>query len=158
MKKGWVPAHGRIGYQINHIAHRTDAAITMTSSKSMVAEQMTYLRGHKALTDTFGVWSPARSFGFAAVDTTGASRDTLNLFNPGAEPLPVVVQYMTTDGTVVQRTYIVNPKSHLQVSVGSVLPNAKLGIFATSSGSFVALNRQTMNNNGNASASTGMAW
>jgi hypothetical protein len=48
---------------------------------------------------------------------------------------------MTTSGSTVQRTYVVAPFAHQRVDVGSVEPNAQLGIAAASNYQFVAMNR-----------------
>jgi 5-hydroxyisourate hydrolase-like protein (transthyretin family) len=144
---GWVKANGRVGYLINRIAHgHTDAAVVLTASRPIVAEQMTY-RGnqHNQSTDTFGVPAPAKSWGFAAVNTSGGEDTVLSLFNPSLAPEPVVVQFMTSTGQVIQRTYVVAPLAHHRIDVGSVVPNAQLGIVATSNDPFVVMTRLFMN-------------
>ena len=120
---------------------------------------MTYLgRNHDASTDTFGVTSAAKSWTFAAVNTSAArgEADGLDLFNPGLVPIPVVVQFMTTSGGVIQRTYVINPLNHQHVDVGSVVPSAELGIVAASNSPFIALNRASFFNGSGSSTSTGI--
>ena len=154
---GWVKGFGRVGYLINKIAHRTDVAVTMTASRPIVAEQTTYVgRMHDASTDTFGVITPMKGWGFAASNTLGGMKDVLDLFNPNLAPLPVVVEFFTSTGQTVQRTYVVSPLAHQRVYVGSVVPNAQLGITATSNLPFVALNRQSINNGAGADTSHGI--
>lgn len=147
--QGWLRAGGRVGYLINRIAHQPDAAVVVTASQPVVAEQTTYIGGnHNASTDTFGVQAPAKSWAYAAVTTSNArgAQDFLDLFNPNLTPLPVMVQFMTTSGATTQRTYVVGPLSHQRIDVGSVEPNAQLGILATSNQPFVGLNRTFFHN------------
>ncbi len=154
--KGWVKAHGRVGYLINKIAHRTDVAISITSSQAVVVEQTTYVgRMHNASTDTFGVSSPAKSWAFASVNTSSGV-DSLSLFNPNLTALPITVQYMRVGGQTVNRTYIVGPLSHQRINVDSIVPGAELGIVATSNQPFVALNRATFNAGNGSATSAGV--
>jgi hypothetical protein len=142
--QGWLKAGARVGYLINRIAHQPDAAVVITASRPIVAEQTTYIGGnHDASTDTFGVQSPAKSWAYAAVTTSNArgAQDFLDLFNPNLTALPVAVEFMTTSGATTQRTYVVGPLSHQRIDVGSVEPNAQLGVLATSNQPFVGLNR-----------------
>ncbi|GAC1470722.1 MAG: hypothetical protein PVSMB7_21780 [Chloroflexota bacterium] len=145
----WLKPFARVGFLINRVAHSTDAAVVLTASNPVIAEQTTYAgRMHDASTDTFGVPAAARSWGFAAVNTLNARGDSavLNLFNPSLTAIPVVVQFMTTSGQIVQRTYVVAPLAHQRVDVGSVVPNAQLGIVASSDYPFIAMNRDYTNN------------
>ncbi|MBV9281944.1 MAG: hypothetical protein JOZ41_17840, partial [Chloroflexi bacterium] len=144
---GWLRPYARVGYLINRIAGQPDAAVVLTSSAPIVAEETTYVaRMHDASTDTFGAASPGKSWAFAAVNTGGGQSDVLSLFNPSLNPIPVVVQFITASGGVTQRTYVVAPLAHVRVDVGSVVPNAQLGIVAASNDPFVALNRAFANN------------
>jgi hypothetical protein len=157
--RGWVKAYGRVGYLINKLAHRTDVAMALTSSRPIVAEQTTYVgKLHDAATDTFGVATPAKSWVFAAVNTSssGGDADVLDLFNPNLSALPIVVQFLRADGSVSARTYVVGPLSHVRVDVGSVVPNAQLGVVAASNQPFVALNRSSFNNGRGSATSTGI--
>src|SRR5205814_5607665 len=68
----WLKPHARAGYLINRVAHTVHAAVMVTTSQPVVAEQTTYLgREHNASTDAFGVPTPAKSWAFAAVNTNG---------------------------------------------------------------------------------------
>jgi hypothetical protein len=95
---------------------------------------------------------------FAAVDTleARAASDTLCLFNPNLVPAPIVVQFITTAGSVTGRTYLVGPLQYQVVDVGSVEPNAQLGLMAASSYEFVALNRYSFNHGRGGATSPGM--
>jgi hypothetical protein len=147
----------RVGYLMNKVAHRTDVAVAVTSSQPIVAEQTTYVgRAHDASTDSIGTSAPAKTWGFAAVNTTAGDTDGLDLFNPSLTPSPIVVQFMTASGTVIQRTYVVAPLAHQHVDVTSVVPNAQLGIVASSSQPFVAMNHLTFNNGAGAATSHGV--
>ena len=155
----WLKPYARAGYLVNKIAHRTDVSVVLQSSRPSVAEQTSYAgRMHNASTDSFGVSSPAKSWGFAAVDTVSAlgARDVLQLFNPSLLAEPIVVQFMTASGGVTQRTYVVGPLGQQTIDVGSVVPNAELGIVATSNDPFVALNRLIVNNGLGADTSHGI--
>jgi len=157
--KHWVKAHGRVGYLMNHAAHRADVAVVLTASRPVVAEQTTYVgRAHNAATDTFGKQAPARSWSFAAVNTLAANQavDKLDFFNPSLTPVPVVVQFIQANGAVAERTYVVAPLAHHLVDVGSVVPNAQLGLVVASSAPFVALNRTVFNNGQGAMTSAGV--
>jgi hypothetical protein len=157
--QGWLKAGARVGYLINRIAHQPDAAIVVTASRPIVAEQTTYIGGnHDASTDAFGVQSPAKSWAYAAVTTSNArgAQDFLDLFNPNLTALPVAVEFMTASGATTQRTYIVGPLSHQRIDVGSVEPNAELGILATSNQPFVGLNRTFFHHGLGASTSQGV--
>ena len=126
------------------MAGSSDAAVVLSASRGIVAEQTTYVGAmHNASTDTFGVSAPAKSWGFAAVNTLLARRgsDVLTMFNPSVTTIPVVVQFMTSSGQVTQRTYLVPPLAHQRVDVDSVVPNARLGIVVSSDYPFVAMNR-----------------
>lgn len=153
---GWLKPYGRAGYLINKIAHRTDAAVTVTSSSPIVAEQTTYVgKNHDQSTDTFGVSAPNKTWDFAAVNTTSGDHDALDLFNPNLLPVPVVVQFMSNAG-ITTRTYVVNPLSHTSVDVNSVMPNAQIGIVAASNSPVVVLNRYTFNNGLGSATSSGV--
>jgi len=157
--KGWLKAGGRVGYLMNRIAHQSDAAVVVTASSPIVAEQTTYIGGnHDADTDTFGEPSAAKAWAYAAVTTENAraSQDFLDLFNPNLTPLPVVVQFLPTSGAAIQRTYVVGPLSHQRIDVGSVEPNARLGILATSNQPFVGLNRTFFHNRLGSTTSQGV--
>jgi hypothetical protein len=153
----WLKPHARAGYLINKIAHMTNAAVVVNTSRPIVAEQTTYLGNqHNASTDTFGVPAPGKSWAFAAVNTNGR-QDALTLFNPSVMEIPVVVQFMDASGQVTNRTYIVGPFSQTRVDVGSVAPNSQLGIVATSNYPFVALNRTLFNGGMGSMSSPGIA-
>jgi hypothetical protein len=157
--QGSMKAGGRVGYLMNKIAHRANVSVVLTASEPIVAEQTTYANGkHDASTDTFGTAGPTKSWTFASVDTSNglAARDSIALFNPSLVALPVVVQFMTTSGAITARTYVVGPMAQRMVDVGSVVPNAQLGIVATSSSPFVAMNRQSIGNGRGALTSTGI--
>jgi len=152
-------AHARVGYLMNHVAHTTDVAVVITSSGPVVAEQTSYAnKMHDASTDTFGVPSPGKAWLFAAVNTSTAngSGDTLDLFNPNLTSIPIVVQFMTASGSVSERTFVVGPLYHQYIDVGSVAPNAQLGIVAASNYPFVALNRAKFNFGHGADTSPGI--
>ncbi|GAC1467369.1 MAG: hypothetical protein NVS2B16_17260 [Chloroflexota bacterium] len=156
--RGWLRPHARAGYLINRIAHQPDVSVVLTASTQVVAEQTTYVgRMADASTDTFGV-PAARTWSFAAVNTltSGGQADVLNLFNPNLVPVPIVVQFMSGTGSVAQRTYVVGPLNHQRVDVGSVEPNAQLGIVAASSDPFIALNQGFFNNHLGSVTSTGI--
>jgi len=153
-------AHARVGYLINKLAHTPDASVVVTASGPVVAEQTSYVGGkHNASTDSFGVPSPAKSWGFAAADTSNArgASDYLVLFNPGMVPAPVVVQIMSTSGHTIQRTYVVGPLYHQRIDIGSLAPNQQVGIVATSSVPFTALNRNLFNHGTGSAISAGIA-
>jgi hypothetical protein len=155
----WLRPHARAGYLINHIAHQTGAAVVVFATRPIVAEQMTYVgRMHDAATDAFGVPAPAKTWMFAAVNTSGAGGqgDTLALFNPNLTVAPIVVQFMTSSGQVAERTYVVGPLYHERIQVGSAVPNAQLGIVAASNYPFVALNRYWFNSGRGADTSIGV--
>jgi hypothetical protein len=121
-----------------------------------VVEQTAYRgRLHDASTDTFAVAAPARTWEFAAANTSVGQDDRLSLFNPSLTTIAVAVQYMNTAGGVTQRSYTVAPLSHQIVDVASAMPNAQLGIMAVSNQPFVALNRQIFNGGAGAMTSTG---
>ncbi|MGH2410871.1 MAG: hypothetical protein ACRDGS_10965 [Chloroflexota bacterium] len=144
----WLRPYARKGYLVNKITGRADAAIVIHSSSGIVAEQTTYNgKSHAASTDVFGVSVPARSWMFSSANTVNSSsdQDYLDLFNPNNNAIPVAVQFFTSTGKKVQRTYTVGPHAHQMVNVNSVVPNAQLGIAATSSSPFVALNRGLFN-------------
>lgn len=144
--RGWLKPHARVGYLINRLAGQPDAAVVLQASRSIIAEQTTYIgRMHNASTDTFGAPSPARTWVFAFANTGGSQSDVLTLFNPNPVPIPVVVDFMTSSGGTVERTYIVGPLAHRRVYVDSVEPNAQLGLVVASNYPFVALNRASFN-------------
>ncbi len=154
---GTLRAGARAGYLMNKLAHQTDVSVVITTSLPIVAEQTTYVgSGHNASTDSMGVPGAAKSWAFAAVNTTAGSADGLDLFNPSLTPAPIVVQFMTASGTVVQRTYVVSPLAHRHVDVTSVMPNAQLGMVASSSQPFVAMNRLFFNNRAGSATSHGV--
>jgi hypothetical protein len=156
MVQTWLRPHARKGYLVNRFAHLTNAALVVMASRPVVAEQMTYRdRLHDAATDSFGVPTPAKAWAFAAVNTNGQG-DTLALFNPSMTTVPVVVQFMTSSGAVTQRTYMVPPLNHVQVDAGSVVPNTQLGLVASSSFPFVALNQSVSNDGLAGMASSGI--
>lgn len=143
----WLRPGARVGYHINKIAHVGNAAVVVTSNRGIIAEQTSYVgKMHNASTDSFGDAAPGKSWGFAAVSTAGGQSDVLDLFNPGSSPIAVVVQFMTTSGKTAQRSYVIGSQNHLRVDVGSVFPNAQLGMVAASNAPFVALNRAIFNN------------
>lgn len=140
----WLRPYARVGYLINKIAHRTDVAVVVNGSRGIVAEQTTYLgSNHNDSTDTFGAVSPAKSWMFAAVNTVTSAGDSdyLSLFNPALVQIPVAVNFYTTAGKVVTRTYTIAPFAHIRINVGRVVPNAQAGVVAASNYPFVALNR-----------------
>lgn len=138
----------RVGYLLNRIARRSDVSVVLSAARPIVAEQMTYRgRYHLASTDTFGATTPGTSWAFAAVTTLNSTqaRDVLDVFNPSGSPAPVVVQFMNASGATVQRTYVVGPMARRTIYVGSVVPNAQLGLVVTSTTPLVVMNRQTVN-------------
>jgi hypothetical protein len=152
----WLKPFARKGYLMSRVAHQNNVAVMVTSSQPSVVEQTTYHgRLHHASTDTFGVATPARTWEFAAASTWAGQNDQLSLFNPGLQSIQITVQYMNTSGKVSQRTYVVAPLNHQTVNVSGVMPNAQLGIHATSSQPVVALNRQLANGGAGAMTSTG---
>lgn len=158
--KTWLKPYARVGYLMNKVAHRSDVAVVMTSSRGIVAEQTTYAgRMHNAATDAFGVTAPAKTWQFPATNTLSSAGegDVLSLFNPNLVPVPIVVQFITASGSVSQRTVVVAPLSHQRIDVGSIVPNQQLGIVAASNYPFVALNRGTFNNGQGAMTSEGIA-
>lgn len=163
VERGTVSAqlrpYARVGYLMNKIAHTADVAVVMQSSGPIVAEQTTYAdRMHDVSTDTFGVAAPAKTWMFAAANTStaGGATDILDLFNPNMTSIPIVVQFMSASGTVSERKFVVGPLYHQYVDVGSVLPNAQLGIVAASDYPFVALNRARFNFGRGGDTSTGI--
>jgi hypothetical protein len=136
-------AGGRLGYNLGKLTGHTDVAAAVTASRGVVAEQTTYHgRHHDEATDATGVVAPTKTWAFAAVDTTAGISSSVNLFNPALTAAPIVVQFMSTSGVIVQRTYVVGPLQHRRIDVGSVMPNVQGGIIASSSSPFVALYRQ----------------
>jgi hypothetical protein len=157
IKGAWLRPHGRAGYLVNRFGHTADAAVIMTSSRGTVAEQTTYRdRLHDDATESFGVRVPGRGWAFAAANTVGQI-DTLDLFNPSSATISVTVQFITASGVVVSRTYLVPPLSHVQVNANGVVPNAQLGIVASSASGFVAANQAVFNNGAGATSSSGIA-
>jgi len=157
--RGWLRPYARVGYLMNRIAHQPDAAVVLTASSQVVAEQTTYVgRMNDASTDTFGVPVAAKSWAFAAVNTSssGGQGDVLTLFNPSLVPVPIVVQFMTASGATAQRTYVVGPLNHQRIDVSSVEPNSQLGIVAASNDPFVAMNRGFFDNGLGSMTSTGI--
>jgi hypothetical protein len=158
-KSTYLKPNARIGYLINGIAHRSDAAVVLTASAPIVAEQTTYVGSmHDASTDTFGVTNPARSWSWAVVNTSTArgEGDGLDLFNPNPMPVPIVVQFINSSGGVLERTYVVYPLYHQHIDVGSVEPTAQLAIVAASNYPFVPINRYVFNFGLGADTSTGI--
>lgn len=154
---GRIKPFGRAGYLINRLAHRADAAVVFQSSVPTVVEQTTYMgKFHNQSTDTFGVPTPFKTWTFSAANTTSGQRDDLDLFNPSLSPIPIVVQFMTGGGHIVTRTYVVGPLAHQYVDVTSVMPNQQMGIVASSSVPFVAMNRYTFNNGTGAATDPGV--
>jgi hypothetical protein len=147
IKQAWLRPQGRAGYLTNRLFHQTNVSVVISSSRPVVAEQMTYAgRMHHVSSDVFGISSPSTSWAFPATNTTAGSTDALDLFNPNVMPIPVVVQFYTASGQVTNRTYVVNPFSQAHIDVNSVEPNAQLGLVATSNYRFVAMNRSIVNN------------
>lgn len=149
----------RVGYLMNRIARRSDVSVVLSAARPIVAEQMTYRgRYHVASTDTFGATTPGTSWAFAAVTTLNSTvaRDVLDVFNPSGSPAPVVVQFMNAFGATVQRTYVVGPMARRTIYVGSVVPNAQLGLVVTSTTPLVVMNRQTVNGGRGAMTGHGM--
>jgi hypothetical protein len=156
--KQWLRPFARVGYLMNKQAHAANVAVAISASAGIIAEQTTYAGGmHDASTDTLGIPTPAKSFAFAFANTGGGQGDRLSLFNPNLTSIPVVVQFMTSGGQVSSRTYVVSPLAHLAVDVGSVAPNAQLGLVAASNDPFVALNRAWYGNGSGAMTSTGIS-
>jgi hypothetical protein len=154
--KGWLRPHARVGYLINRLDHRSNVSVLLTASSPVVAEQSTYVgRLYDASTDVFGVPFAAKSWVFATANTEQGDTDTLVLFNPNLVPIPVVVQFIAASGGVTERTYVIGPLQQRRVDVGSVEPNAQLGLVAASNDPFVGLNIFTFNNGLGAMASTG---
>ena len=152
--------NARAGYLMNKIAGRPDVAVVAQASGPIVAEQMTYLGyNHDQATATFGTAPIATSWAFAAAGTRSAQReqDLLNLFNPNQAALPIVVRFMDTQGRVTDRTYVVGPLSSQRIDVGSVMPNAEVGIVVTSNQPFAALNRYIFNGSLAAGTSVGIS-
>lgn len=157
--KAWLRPRARVGYLMNRVAHHPGDSVVITTSRPIVAEQMTYSgKMHNASTDTFGAPGPARTWEFAASNTSssGSEGDVLTLFNPNLLMVPIVVQFMTSTGQVIQRTYVVGPLYFQRIAVGSVIPNGQFGIVAASNYPFVALNRYWFNFGRGADTSTGI--
>ncbi|MBV9281583.1 MAG: hypothetical protein JOZ41_16000, partial [Chloroflexi bacterium] len=158
-RSSYLRPNARAGYLINDIAHRSDAAVILTASGPVVAEQMTYLgKMHDASTDAFGVPSPAKSWSFSAVNTSAArgEDDGLDLFNPNGVPAAIVVQFIDSAGHLLERSYVVYPMYHQHIDVGSVEPNAQLALVAASNLPFVPLNRYEFDNGLGADTTTGV--
>lgn len=156
--KQWLKPNARVGYLINKIAGSPAVAVSVQASGPVVAEQMTYAdRNHDQYTTTFGTAPTATSWAFAAVNTAAGQSDTLSLFNPGQAALPIVIQFMDSNGTVTSRTYVVGPMAHRRIDVASVMPSAQLGLLVTSNQPFAALNRYTFNRGMGGDTSTGIA-
>jgi hypothetical protein len=154
--RAWLRPFARKGYLMSRVAHQNNVAVVVTSSQPSVVEQTTYHgRLHNASTDTFGVAAPGKTWEFAAASTWAGQNDRLSLFNPGLQSIQITVHYMNTSGQMIQRSYVVAPLSHQMVDVSGVMPNAQLGILASSSQPFVALNRQLVNGGAGAMTSTG---
>ncbi len=145
---GWVRPGARVGYLLNRIAGRADVAVLVTGSEPVVAEQSTYVGArHESSTDTFGTSLPQKSWSFPTANTSTAAGegDILELFNPNLVPIPVAVDFITTNGATTVRTFIVGPLNHQHIDVAAILPNAQLGLVAASNYPFAALNRGSFN-------------
>jgi hypothetical protein len=157
----WLKPDARVGYLMNKIAHQANVSVVLTSSAPIVAEQMTYQGGkHNASTDTFGTVSPAKNWAFANVDTSSglAAQDTIDLFNPSLVPSSVVLEFITTSGSVISRTAVVGPMSRLTVNAASVVPNAQLGVTVTGSTPIVVMNRMSIDGNRGSVISQGISY
>jgi hypothetical protein len=154
---GTLKPLARTYWLMNKVVGRTDVAVLVQTSQPSVVEQQTYAdKMHDASSDSFGVTSPARMWGYSAVNTTNGS-DTLNVFNPNLTPVPVGVQFMTSAGKVTQRTYVISPLSHQRIDVASVVPNAELGLVVTSDQPVVTLNRVYFNHKLGSDTTTGIS-
>jgi hypothetical protein len=143
----WLRPYDRQGFLMNKLAHMTDVAVVVSTSKPSISEQSTFVNGnHNAHADTFGVTAPNRQGEFAVATTVSGQDNYLGLFNPNATAIPVVVQYLDAHGRTMQQTYIVAPFAHAYVDVGRARPNSQLGLLAVSSYPFVALDRQESTN------------
>jgi hypothetical protein len=156
----WLKPGARVGYLMNKIAHRANVSVVLTSSAPIIAEQTTYLNGkHDASTDTFGTVAPAKSWAFAALDTSNslAAHGYIDLFNPSLVPVPVVLQFMTASGVVTSRTAVLGPMGRYSVDASSVVQNTQLGVVVSASSPFVAMTRQSIGNGRGSETSLGIA-
>lgn len=148
--------YARVGYLMNRLVHRSDVSAVVTAALPVVAEQQTYVQSAKrALTDLFGVTSPATSWQYPGAATGPGQSDTLTLFNPSTAPITVQVQFFTTTGLVATHSYGVPGMSQVHVSVGSVVPNGDVGLKATSTAPFLGVNRHWFSNGYGATTTTG---
>src|SRR5579884_533092 len=82
-KNRWLKPNARVGIFIRTFAGQNDAAVKLTASRPIVAEDMTYVgRQHDAYTDTFGVRAPVTTRLFPAVSTqsAGSHQAAIQLF------------------------------------------------------------------------------
>jgi len=138
-----VRPHSRLTIYVDQIAElaaeEMSAVLRSTNGQPIIVERAMYMTTggvpFRAGHNSAGVTAPSQQW-FLAEGATGPFFDMFMLVgNPGAQKADLTVNYLLLDGTTVQKTYEVQPRSRLTVNVeleDPLLRNAALSTVVNS--------------------------
>ena len=111
-----VPAKSRQTIRVNDEVEPTSVSTVVNSDKQIVAERAMYWDGRRGGHASIGTASPANSW-FLAEGSTNWGFDTFVLIqNPSTKPTTVSVNFLTTDGPVPMKPFVVGAGSRYTIN------------------------------------------
>lgn len=167
-----VPAFSRSTINLKDVPglQSTEVSVRLSSDIDISAERSQYFweyKGKDGGTDSAGVSLPGKTWYLAEGYTGGDFDEYVLMQNPGPMPASVHIEFMTPDGSTVDRYYNMNPTSRMSVHVDDMpeLSQTDVSCKITSDQDIVVERSQYFNyygrEDGNASAAVkapGKTW
>jgi hypothetical protein len=154
-----VPPMGMV--RVNAAETAPDAAfgVSITSTKPIVAERsMSFGPSGAGSHSSIGSSVSAKTWYLAEGSTASPFQEYLAIANPGTAIASVNVDFMRAEGSVVTRTFPVQPRSRATIDANAVIPNEAVSVRVRSDQPVVAERSMYWNDFLGGSGALGVPW
>ena len=117
-----VPANCRRTYSMTELIGQRDASIKVESDVPVISERSMYRNDRREGHCSIGASKMSNDYFLAEGSTSWGFTTFLLVQNPNDQPSEVTVNYMTTEGPVLQEPFVLPANSRKTIRVNDVLP------------------------------------
>lgn len=128
-----VPPNSRKSYNMADYVGAADSSIKVSADSPVIAERAMYRNNRREGHCSVGTTSPSTSYYLAEGTTDWGFTTYVLVQNPNNATNTVTVTYMTTEGSVEQEPFVMQPNSRKTINVNDLLPGEDLSTYATGS-------------------------
>jgi len=154
-----VPPMGKTQIDTASDSPGTAFGMALKSTKPVVAERSTYFGSGMAGThSTIGSTTLAKTWYLAEGSTGQPFQEYVMVANPGSAPANVTLDFMRTDGTILPKTFQVQPQSRATIDANAVIPNSAVSVRVRSDQPVVAERSMYWDNMNGGTGAIGVPW